>query len=98
MFACYGGDQTFFITRTLFTAIGGYDESKIIMEDYDMTERAKSAGRYIVLPKETKVSARKYEKNSWLKVQQANYTAVKLYKKGASSAEIADNYKSMLHF
>lgn len=95
-FVCYGGDQTFYITRTLFEFIGGFNEQKLIMEDYDVSQRAKEKGKYIVLKKPALVNVRKYEKNGWLKVQKANYRAVQLYKSGASSAAIASFYKNYL--
>ncbi|MEX0636813.1 MAG: TIGR04283 family arsenosugar biosynthesis glycosyltransferase [Ferruginibacter sp.] len=95
-FMCYGGDQTLFITRNLFEFIGGFNEEKLIMEDFDITQRAKEKGKYIIFKKSALVSVRKYEKNSWFRVQKANYTAVQLYKKGASSAEVASFYKNYL--
>ena len=96
IFSCYGGDQTLFITKKLFHKIDGFDATKVIMEDYDITERAKKLGRYVVLKLYAKVSARKYNNNSWLKVQRANYTAVKLYKSGISTSAITHTYRSML--
>ena len=48
IFSCYGGDQTLFITKKLFHKIDGFDATKVIMEDYDITERAKKLGRYVV--------------------------------------------------
>lgn len=96
IFSCYGGDQTLFITKKLFHKIDGFDATKVIMEDYDITERAKKLGRYVVLKLYAKVSARKYNNNSWLRVQRANYTAVKLYKSGISTSAITHTYRSML--
>ena len=96
IFSCYGGDQTLFITKKLFYKIDGFDATKVIMEDYDITERAKKLGRYVVLKLYAKVSARKYNNNSWLKVQRANYTAVKLYKSGICTSAITHTYRSML--
>lgn len=96
MFMCYGGDQTFFITKKLFNSLNGYDISKIIMEDYDITIRAKEKARYKIFDKPTLISARKYELNSWLRVQRANYKAVQDYKKGVATSKIAENYKKAL--
>jgi rSAM/selenodomain-associated transferase 2 len=99
LFACYGGDQTLFICRKFFTQLGGFDESKVIMEDFDITNRIKeNNGRYKIFDKPALVSARKYTKNSWLAVQKANYTAVKMYKKGVAPALIALRYREMLRF
>ncbi len=92
LFFCYGGDQTLFVTRCLFEKLNGFNETKLIMEDYDITERAKTIGRYKIFNRPALVSARKYENNSWFAVQKANYTAIKMYKKGFSSKEIAEAY------
>ena len=97
IFLCYGGDQTFFIKKPLFTKLNGFDETKLIMEDYDITERARKMGRYKIMNKPVLVSARKYEANSWTTVQMANYKAILMYKKGASSALIAQAYKNSLN-
>lgn len=99
MFACYGGDQTLFVCKEFFEKLGGFDESKVIMEDYDITKRIKeNNGRYKIFGKRALVSARKYDKNKWLAVQRANYQAVKMYKKGVSPADIALRYYQMLRF
>ena len=96
LFFCYGGDQTFFITKKIFAQIGGFDAGMHIMEDYDIVSRARAKGKYKIMPKAALVSARKYDTNSWLKVQRANYTIVRMYKKGASQQAMAERYKQML--
>jgi rSAM/selenodomain-associated transferase 2 len=95
-FICYGGDQTFFITKKLFSELEGFDATMAIMEEYDLTARAKQKGRYKIFNKSALVSARKYEGRSWWQVQMANRKAVQLFKKGASQQEIAATYKAML--
>lgn len=95
-FVCYGGDQTLFITKSLFQAIKGFNEQMLIMEDYDIVTRAKKAGRYKILSKAALVSARKYETNSWLKVQCANRTIVQMYKNSAPQQDMINKYKEML--
>lgn len=96
LFVCYGGDQTFFITKKLFTTICGFNPNFRIMEDYDITIRAKQKANYKIIKKNVLVSARKYEHNSWLKVQKANYIVVKMFKKGASQQAIITKYKALL--
>jgi rSAM/selenodomain-associated transferase 2 len=77
---CQGGDKTFFIRRETFFALGGYDPGHVIMEEYEFLRRAKKAGYPIsVLPCDCLVSARKYEKNSWLRVQIANFIVYNLW-------------------
>jgi rSAM/selenodomain-associated transferase 2 len=96
LFVCYGGDQTLFITKSLFDQINGYKEEMLIMEDYDIVSRARQIGKYRILKKAALVSARKYETNSWLTVQNANRTIVNMYRKGASQQEMVNKYKEML--
>ena len=95
-FICYGGDQTFFITKKLFDELSGYNSSMQIMEEYDLTDRAKQKARYKIFNKKTLISVRKYQGRSWLQVQLANRKAIQLFKRGASQADIATAYKKML--
>ena len=97
-FMCYGGDQTLFMEKKLFETIGGFDMSMHIMEDYEIVERAKRAGKYKILAGKALVSARKYDTNSWITVQKANYTIVQLYKKGASQDTMVNKYKALLRY
>jgi rSAM/selenodomain-associated transferase 2 len=93
---CYGGDQTLFITKYLFEKIKGYDEKYVLMEEYDLVKRAKEFSKYKIFSDTTIVSIRKYETNSWLQVQRANYKAVQLFKKGVSQEELVSMYKKSL--
>jgi len=98
LFMCYGGDQTLFIKKDLFHAIGGFDETMLIMEDYEIITRARLKAKYKIIQKDALVSARKYDTNSWYKVQRANYTIVQMYKKGATQMQMVDAYKKMLQY
>jgi len=96
-FVCYGGDQTLFVAKRLFKEIAGFKEDMLIMEDYDIVTRAKQFGsRYKIFKKGALVSARKYETNSWFKVQNANRTIVSMYKNGASQQDMVNKYNKML--
>ena len=97
-FVCYGGDQTLFVKKTLFEDINGFDESLRIMEDYDIVVRAKQKASYAIIQKNTLVSARKYDTNSWWRVQRANYLIVRMFKKGAAQAQMVDRYKELLNY
>ncbi len=91
-----GGDQTLFITRTLFNQLQGFDERYVIMEDFDMIRRIEQQARFAVIPKDVVVSARKYEANSWLRVQLANLTAVLLFACDVPPTRIARTYRTFL--
>ncbi|RYU93336.1 TIGR04283 family arsenosugar biosynthesis glycosyltransferase [Emticicia agri] len=96
-FVCYGGDQTFFITKTLFEKIGGFKPDMRIMEDYEIVMRARKAGYYTIIPKAAIISARKYKNNSWIRVQLANYRIIQMFHNGASQIEMATTYKKLLN-
>ncbi|GAB3499639.1 TIGR04283 family arsenosugar biosynthesis glycosyltransferase [Spirosoma knui] len=93
-----GGDQTLFMTRALFDRLGGFDEYYTIMEDFDMIVRIRRVTRFFIIPKDVMVSARKYDTNSWLRVQLANLTAFSLFFMKVSPNRIARTYKAMLHY
>ena len=97
-FVCYGGDQTFFIRKDLFKLLNGYDERLMIMEEYDLTVRAKKLGEYKILSKTSLISARKYEQNSWWQVQRANLIIVKLYKKGIAQDMLVKRYHELIRY
>ena len=97
-FICMGGDQTLFIKRKLFESCKGFKEDMRIMEEFEFCQRARQVGKYKIIQKSVLVSARKYDTNSWLRVQLANSKVVRMYKKGASQQDMLDTYKRMLSY
>jgi rSAM/selenodomain-associated transferase 2 len=93
---CMGGDQTLFVEKNLYHQAGGFDSSKLIMEEYYFGMKARSLGRYKVLQGKASVSARKYEQHSWLSVQWANYKAFSMFKKGHSTESVKAVYNQLL--
>lgn len=94
---CRGGDQTLFISKTDFEKVGGFDERFVIMEDYDLLERIQARGiSFKVIPKSVKVSARKYNRNSYMKVQLTNLKAMKMYKRKVDPNIIKEYYLNAL--
>jgi rSAM/selenodomain-associated transferase 2 len=93
-----GGDQTLFITRTLFQQLGGFNEGYVIMEDFEIILRIRKVASFYIVPQDVRVSARKYETNSWLRVQLANLTAFSLFFLKVSPTRIARTYKAMLNY
>ncbi|WP_113922181.1 TIGR04283 family arsenosugar biosynthesis glycosyltransferase [Cognataquiflexum aquatile] len=74
-----GGDQTLFIRKNVFWELGGFDEKFCLMEDFELVRRIKKKYGLKVIPKRILVSARKYENNSWLRVQIANLIVFGLF-------------------
>ena len=94
--ACRGGDQSLYLTRKAFDALGGFRDMKI-MEDYDIIQRVwASEFQFKVIPRDIMVSARKYRVNGWLRVQLANLKVFRMYKAGAEQEAMVQTYKSML--
>jgi rSAM/selenodomain-associated transferase 2 len=95
---CRGGDETFYVKRSVFEDLGGYNEHFVIMEEYDFIRRASENYALKIMPSKVVVSARKYDTNSWLRVQLANFTVFRMYAKGKAPEDIAQTYKRMLNY
>ena len=94
---CRGGDQTIFICKKFFDSLNGFDEHWIIMEEYDLIQRAMLLTSLHILPKYALVSARKYKTNSWIRVMLANMKAYQLFLKKVSPLKIKETYQRMLN-
>ncbi|MCT4629863.1 TIGR04283 family arsenosugar biosynthesis glycosyltransferase [Winogradskyella sp.] len=91
--ACRGGDQSLFITKTLFNEIGGYDESYTIYEDNILINELYKRKQFVVINKKIRTSARLYKKVGVWKLQ---YHFWAIYVKrwfGASADDMLVYYK-----
>ena len=68
------------------------------MEDFDIIVRIRKVARFAIIPKDVLVSARKYDTNSWLRVQLANLTAFSLFFLKVPPTRIARTYKALLNY
>lgn len=93
---CRGGDQTLFIPKAEFEQLGGYREDHQVMEDYEFILRARRQLRFRIIPKNVVVSARKYEFNSYFRVNLANMTVFAMYFLGVPQPTLIRTYKSMI--
>ena len=90
---CRGGDQSQFITKDLFEAIGGYDEDYIIYEDNILINELYKRKQFVVINKKIKTSARLYKKLGVWKLQ---YHFLRIYIMrwfGASADDIYSYFK-----
>lgn len=94
---CQGGDKTFFILADTFAELDGYDEQYVIMEEYDFIRRARKKYLMTTLPYTATVSARKYQQNSWLRVQFANWLVFNLFRVGLEPIQLKKIYKQILN-
>lgn len=84
-----GGDQCHFISKSVFNELGGYNASYDIMEDFEFFDRVRKNDIDVALcSAQATVSARKYDTNSYLRVNLTNLTALVLYKLNVPPARI----------
>lgn len=67
--ACRGGDQSLFITQTLFNDIGGFNEDFKIFEDQLIVKELYKRNQFVVIQKWLTTSARLYERVGIWKLQ-----------------------------
>lgn len=92
-----GGDQCQFFTKDIFKALNGFNEEFCIMEDFEMIDRIrKQKIPYTIIQSKAIASARKYNNNSWLKINLINGFVFLKYKLGASPKSLRKTYKSLL--
>jgi len=93
-----GGDQTLFIAKHLFQQLNGFDAYYCIMEDYDFIRRIwKSKIAFKLIQKAVTISTRKYQRNSWLRVQIANGVAMFMFNQGIRPEEIKKAYRKLVN-
>ena len=92
-----GGDQCHFFLKETFFKLKGYNETFCIMEDFEMVDRIrKQKVPFTIIQSKATVSARKYEQNSWLKVNLINGYVFLKYKLGFHPIVLRKTYKSLL--
>ena len=92
-----GGDQTFFIKADTFTSIGRFDENCLIMEDFEIVERIRAVKiPYKIIKNDVIVSARKYTKNGYVRVNLSNLIVFIMYKFGCSQKRLVGTYRWLL--
>jgi rSAM/selenodomain-associated transferase 2 len=94
--ACRGGDQSQFITKSLFKEIGGYDENYIVYEDNILINELYERNEFVVIQQKIKTSARGYNKNGVWKLQY-HFGVIHIKKWfGASAKELYNYYKKKI--
>lgn len=94
---CRGGDQTLFVLKDIFEELGHYKDDYVIMEEYDFIIRARKKYPFKIIPKDVLVSARKYDNNSYFRVNLANLTVFMMFYAGCSQLKMLNTYKRMIN-
>ena len=88
---CRGGDQSLFITKSLFYKIGGYNESYVIYEDNILIKKLCQLKQFKVIQKNIITSARLYKKHGVWKLQY-HFFMIHLKHRLGASAKTLHNY------
>ena len=85
------GDQAIFVRREAFDALGGY-RPLALMEDVDFVGRLRRRGRLWFPPVPVRVSARRWERDGWLRRTALNLALLGLYAAGVEPGRLARWY------
>ena len=85
------GDQGLFVRRSVFEQLGGY-RLLPLMEDVDLVRRVRTTGRMVSLEVPIVVSARRWEREGWLRRTGLNMLLLGLYSAGVSPQRLARVY------
>lgn len=92
-----GGDQCLFIKKNVFMELGGFNQEQVIMEDFEFFKRMKKNNiNYKIVKNNLIVSARKYETNSYLRVNATNLLLVMLFNFGYSAKNLKKVHQKLL--
>lgn len=86
------GDQSLFITNTLFKEVGKFDENLIVMEDQKIIWPIKKRTRFIIHPNSVVTSARKYLDVGIIRLQLIFSAIFLMYYLGFSQEKLAKFY------
>ena len=92
-----GGDQTLFVRRKTFNELDGF-KNYDIMEDFDFIRRLRKQAKFTVLQKDTLISARKYQDNSYFKVNLVNLAIFIMFFLGVSQKKMVNTYKKLIQY
>jgi len=86
------GDQALFVSRKLFSEIGGYADDPI-MEDFELIRRLKKKGEIVILPESVKTSPRRWQNFGVFKTWLINQIIVGAYFIGIPPRRLAFWYR-----
>ena len=84
--SCRGGDQSLFVTKDLFSEVGGFNEDFVIYEDNEICKKLYVKNRFTVIQKPIITSARRYRENGVWQLQY-HFVVIHIKRKLGHSAE-----------
>ncbi len=82
------GDQSLFVERKLFDALGGYRDGYRLLEGHEIVKRLKEKGAFALCNETVHTSPRKYEANGALRLQAVYVLIILLYKAGLEQSKL----------
>jgi len=94
---CRGGDQSLFVTKEIFDALNGYDETFTVYEDCELINHIYNEYSFTIIPKYITTSDRRYVRNGTWKLQY-HFALIHLKKWfGASAEDLYSYYKKHIN-
>lgn len=90
------GDQSLFVRSTLFHDMGGFREDHIVMEDNEFMRRLRKRGKFVVFEDSVVTSARKYQKNGFVRLQLIFMAIYIMYYLGVHQETLVAFYRDMI--
>ena len=91
------GDQSLFVTKTVFQKAGGFREDLLMMEDQEIIHRIKRHGRFKVMNGAVTTSARKYVDNGVYRMQIIFYRIWTMYYLGYSQEQMLNVHRRLIN-
>lgn len=90
------GDQSLFVTKSVFEEIGGFSEDHFLMEDQEIVCRITKKGKLKVMSGCIVTSARKYRKNGPYRMQAIFFYIYFAYVFGVSQSRLTRMYQRLI--
>lgn len=92
-----GGDQSFYIQKSVFIAVGRFDSNLEVCEDFDIYHRLRKAKKkYEIINSDVKISARKYQKSNYIWINLVNFYILMRFKLGHNPDNLKTQYAKLL--
>ena len=86
------GDQALFVRRSVFEAVGGFRRLPL-MEDVDLVRRLRRDGRLFFARSAVTSSARRWERDGWVRRSGSNLVRLMKYFAGTDPVELVHHYE-----
>lgn len=94
---CRGGDQSLFVQKDVFYALGGYNEKYTVCEDGELIDRLIALKSFVVIQKTLVTSARKFNKNGVLNLMYHHSCIHLLRALGYGPKRLQNYYSKNIH-